>query len=238
MSQTHRLAGGLVDRAAHARLHLQWPGDGGPPRRHAGLGAARQRPAAGGPLVQVSPAARHPQRRVRGAERAGDAARGRAGRAEHPGDDGGAFRRAERPQPEPPRPARLRPDGGQRPALALPERGVLLQDLHVAEGLLGKALRAGDPRLGRARPALGRARPGQLRQGLPALRPAGDRRRPGGARGGAGGGPGRRAGDPRRRGFPLRRPAATPRPSRSTAWPAPTGPRRQWRNSRRCPRSG
>ena len=40
-------------------------------RRHAGLGAARQRRASGRALVQISPAARHSGGRLRGAQRAG-----------------------------------------------------------------------------------------------------------------------------------------------------------------------
>ena len=47
-------------------------------RRHARLGAAGQRRAPGRPLLQVSPAARHPRRRRRGAERAGHRAPRRA----------------------------------------------------------------------------------------------------------------------------------------------------------------
>ena len=51
-------------------------------RRHAGLGAARQRRPSGRPQLQVSPPARHLQRRHRGAERAGAARR--AARAPSP----------------------------------------------------------------------------------------------------------------------------------------------------------
>ena len=76
-------AGGLIDRSRALALHLRRPRLSRPCRRHAGLGAARQRRAAGRPLVQVSPAARHPHRRAGGAERAGRAAHRRAARAEH-----------------------------------------------------------------------------------------------------------------------------------------------------------
>ena len=58
----------------------------GLPGRHAGLGAGRQRRQAGRPLVQVPPAARHPDRRLRRAQRAGRAAQRRAARAQHQGD--------------------------------------------------------------------------------------------------------------------------------------------------------
>ena len=58
--------------------------------------------------------------------------------AQHPRHHGRAFRRLDRDQPEPPRVARIRPDGGQRPAVALPDGGLLLQDLHVARAFWEK----------------------------------------------------------------------------------------------------
>ena len=51
----------------------------------------------------------------------------------------------DRAEPEPLAVARLRRRRGQRPALALPRRGLLLQDLHVAGEVLGEGLRAADP---------------------------------------------------------------------------------------------
>ena len=71
-------------------------------RRHAGLGAARQRRASGRPLVQISPAARHPGRRLRRAERAGDRdPRRGAPHAEPARDPGRAVRRPDGREPEP-----------------------------------------------------------------------------------------------------------------------------------------
>ncbi len=65
--------GGIIDRAQTARLHVRRRALRGLCRRHARLGAARQRRASRRPQLQVSPAARHLQRRRRGAERAGAA---------------------------------------------------------------------------------------------------------------------------------------------------------------------
>jgi sarcosine oxidase, subunit delta len=71
-------------------------------RRHAGLGAARQRRASGRPLVQIPPAARHRCRRRRGAERAGHGVGAmRAHDAEPARHAGRTLRRPERRQPEP-----------------------------------------------------------------------------------------------------------------------------------------
>ena len=68
-----RLARGglLIDRAAAGELPLERPDAERLRRRHARLGAARQRRDAGRPLVQVPPPARHRRERRRGAERAG-----------------------------------------------------------------------------------------------------------------------------------------------------------------------
>ena len=87
-SQPFRLAaGGLIDRRQPLRFTLRRQDAHRLCRRHAGLGAARQRRPPGRPLVQVSSPARHPDGRLRGAERAGRAAQRRAARAEHPRDD-------------------------------------------------------------------------------------------------------------------------------------------------------
>ena len=56
-------------------------------------------------------------------------------------------------------------------------RRLLLQDLHVAGGAVGEALRAADPPRGRPRPREPRARSGHLREGARLLRCAGHRRR-------------------------------------------------------------
>ena len=99
---------------AAARVHLRRRRYTGC-RRHARLGAARQWRASGRPLVQVSPAARHPVRRVGGAERAGDdRSRRRTHHAEPARDAGRAVRRAAGAQPEPLALARLRCRRGQQ----------------------------------------------------------------------------------------------------------------------------
>ena len=57
---SHRRRGGRVDRARAAPLHLRRPALRGLRRRHARLGAARERRAPGRPLLQVPSPARHP----------------------------------------------------------------------------------------------------------------------------------------------------------------------------------
>ena len=75
--------GGQIDRTRPLALPLRRPRvSTGYAGRHAGLGAARQRRAAGRAQLQVSPAARHLSRRLGGAERAGAAAQ--AARAREP----------------------------------------------------------------------------------------------------------------------------------------------------------
>ena len=90
-----------------------------------------------------------------------------------------ALRRADRREPEPLAVARLRRRRGQRSAVAAVPGRLLLQDLHVAGGLVEDALRAAHPPRRRPRPG---ARPARSRP-LPApprpLRRAGGRRRPG-----------------------------------------------------------
>ena len=124
--------------------------------------------------------------RIGGAERAGDRRRRGSGGAERHGDGAGGLRRPGGDEPEPLAVARARRGGGERRSRAAPRRGLLLQDLHVAGGLLGAGLRAADPARGRSRGAAGRAGAGRSREGLRLLRPAGDRRRAGRADGGAG----------------------------------------------------
>ena len=117
-------------------------------RRHARLGAARQRRASRRPLVQVSPPARHPRRGRRGAERAGRRS-ARTRRATTPNLRAtqvelydGLERDSQNRWPS------LAFDVGarQRPALAVHSRRLLLQDLHVAARRLEARLRAADPR--------------------------------------------------------------------------------------------
>ena len=100
-------------------------------------------------------------------------------------------RRAGGDEPEPLSLAALRSRRDQFAGVADPDRGLLLQDLHVAVGVLGKALRAADPPLRGAGPGERRDRSRPVREGLRALRRAGRRRRSRGAvrraRRGAGG---------------------------------------------------
>jgi hypothetical protein len=134
----------------------------------------------------------------RGTERACPGrARARDG-AERAGDRAGDPRGAGGHEPEPPRPARPRPDGGQRPSLALPRRGLLLQDLHVAPELLGRRLRADHPPRRRPRAYDAQAVARGEREGLRLLRPPRDRRRTRGPDGRADGGAGGCGRDPRR----------------------------------------
>ena len=150
----HRLAsGGLIDRARPLSFTLRradvLSGFAGDTLASALMANGVQ---AGRALVQVSPPARHPDRRLRGAERAGRAAHRRAARAEHARDHGRALRRARRGEPEPLAVARVRSRRDQRLARAVPRRRLLLQDLHVAGDVLGDALRAADPPRRRPRP--------------------------------------------------------------------------------------
>ena len=90
---SHRLAsGGLIDRDTPLSLHVRRRDVLGLCRRHARLGADRERRAARRPLVQVSSAARHPDRGLGRAERAGRVAHRRAARAEHARHDRRALR--------------------------------------------------------------------------------------------------------------------------------------------------
>ncbi len=212
--QTYRLAsGGLIDRTQAAatsastasRAHRLR-------RRHAGLGAARQRRAAGRPLVQVSPPARHPHRRLGGAERAGRAAHRRTARAEHARDDDRALRRARRRRA---RTAGRRCASTSWRSTSSPRRflgaGFYYKTFMWPAALLGEALRAADPPRRRPRPRRRRAGPRPLREGLRASAtcwsigggPAG---LGGGARGGRAG----RARHPLRRGLPCSAAACSP----------------------------
>ena len=116
-----------------ARLHLRRQALRRLCRRHPGLGAARQRRASGRAQLQVPPPARHHDRRLRGAQRAGPAR---------------AAAIAPSPISAPPRSSSidglvaesqnrwpslaLRYRRRQQPAVALFPGRLLLQDLHVA----------------------------------------------------------------------------------------------------------
>ncbi len=148
-----RLPGGLVDRARPLRFAFDGRAMTGLRRRYARLGASCQRRAARRALLQVPPPARHPRGRSRGAERARRAAapaRGASRTRARPGIE--LYRRARGAEPEPLALARLRPLGRQLLVRAVHQGRLLLQDLHVAGGAVGKALRAADPPRRRARP--------------------------------------------------------------------------------------
>ena len=210
-TQPHRLtAGGLIDRTAAAALHLRRPRMTGLRRRHARLGAARQRRAPRRALVQVPPAARHSRGRARGAERARRAAHRRAARAEHARDRRSSSTTGSR------RAART---AGRRSRFDLlgrrtrwfspvPRAGFYYKTFMWPAAFWEKLY---EPLIRRAA-GLGRAagadRPGPLREGLRLLRRAGDRRRSGRAVGGARGRPRRRARHPVRGGLRARRPPA------------------------------
>ena len=153
------------------------------------------------------------------------------------GDDGRTVRRAGGDEPEPLSVAALRSRRDQFAGVADPDRRLLLQDLHVAGGVLGKALRAADPPLP---PGLGRA------SGRDRSRPVREGLRASATCWSIGGGPaglaaalaaGRRGARVilARRRFSARRPADWPSDARSTA-----GRASQWAadaaaaNSRRC----
>ena len=117
--QPRRLAaGGLIDRA----LPLSFTFDGRRIdrlcRRHARLGAARQRRAARRPLLQVSPPARHPHGRPRGAERAGRAAHAAPAASPTPRRPRSSSTTASRPRARTAGRRSLRPAGGELAALA------------------------------------------------------------------------------------------------------------------------
>ena len=191
------------------------------PGRHAGLGAGRQRRQAGRTLVQVPSPARHPDRRFRGAQRAGRTAQRRAARAQHQGDDGRALRRPRGAQPEPLAVAALRP-ACRSTSCSSPifvagfYYKTFMWPAKFWEAIYEPAIRRAAG-LGRAARA-SRSRP--LRQGLGALRRAGRRRRPDRPCGSARCRPRRRPRHPVRRRFRARRPPAVATAARSTACPA------------------
>ena len=142
--------GGRIDRTRPVSLHLRRPQLPGACRRHARLGAARQRRPSVRPLVQVSPPARHAGCRVRGAERAGDRRpRRRASHAEPARHAGRALRGPGRREPEPLAVPRLRSRRRQQPPVAAADFRLLLQDLHVAAIRVAPLVRAGHPARGR-----------------------------------------------------------------------------------------
>ena len=136
-----------------AVVHLRRHALRGLCRRHAGLGAAGQRRAAGRALVQVSSPARHPDGGLRGAERAGRAAHRRAARAEHARHDGRALRRPDR--------ARARTAGPRSPSTSARSTacsrrscgaGFYYKTFMWPAAFWEKRLRAADPPRRRPRP--------------------------------------------------------------------------------------
>ena len=98
------------------RLHLRRPPLHGLRRRHAGLGAARQRGHAGRAVLQVPPPARPRRLGPRGAERPREPRPRRPARAEPARHDRAAERGAGGAQPEPLAVARVRRGRGERGA--------------------------------------------------------------------------------------------------------------------------
>ena len=142
-----------------------------PARRHAGLGAARQRRPPGGPLVQVPPAARRrspPGRRSRmrwsTIDRGGGAPHAQPAR-----DPGRALRRPGRAQPEPLAVARASTSARVNDLLSpLLPAGFYYKTFMWPRGAWDAALRAADPPRRRARP---RARTSRTRTATPAATP-------------------------------------------------------------------
>ena len=163
-------------------LHLRRQRLSGLRRRHARLGAARQRRAPRRPLVQISSPARHPGRRLGGAERAGRR-RSRRRRASTPNLRAtqvelydGLVADSQNRWPS------LDFDVGAINDLLSPllRRRLLLQDLHVAARASGRrstSRRSAPPPASAARPK--RPDPDRYTQPLRPLRRAGGRRRPG-----------------------------------------------------------
>ena len=111
------------------------------PRRHACLGAVGQWRAPGRAFIQVSPAARHPVRRIGRTQRAGDdRSRCRTHHAEPARDATRVVPRDAGTQPEPLPFARVGLRCDQQRARTAVARRLLLQDLHVAARILAACL--------------------------------------------------------------------------------------------------
>ena len=172
----------------------------------------RQRRASHRALVQVPPSARNPERRRRGAERAGQrSTRGPGRRDPEPArDPDRALSRPQRFEPEPLALALVRPRRASTTVRAAVPRWFLLQDLHGPEPVRQNwAWTASTSRMIRRAAGLGsapaRARSGPLPAHLRPLRRADHRWRPRRPRGGAGGSRERRAGRRLRRAAGARR---------------------------------
>ncbi len=181
------------------RFHLRRQAPAGAGWRYARLGTAGQRPDAGRPQFQISSSARHRHSGIRRAERAGDHWQGWPHRAQYARYRCRTLPGARCGQPEPLAVAEARYRLAQQPAVAVPRGWFLLQDLHVAGGLLGKGLRADHPQGRRPRSRCDAGRSRSIREILGPLRPAGGRRRTDWADGGPYCGARRTARHPRRR---------------------------------------
>ena len=145
MSQSHRLAtGGRIDR--NQPLTFTFNGRDYPAFQggHAGLRAAGQRRPPGGAEPEVPPSSRNRGRGRGGVQRAGPGGRGGPLSTQPGGHPGGALRRPAGPERQRLSQRRVRPAGRQRLVLAPDAARLLLQDLHVARGIVA-AIRASDP---------------------------------------------------------------------------------------------
>ena len=137
LAQNRLPQGGLIDRTKPITFFFDGQALSGPCRRHARLGASRQRRASRGAQLQVSPPARHPRGRSGGS-------RGAGSHRFRSGDDGGqpachrggTVRRARSLPPELLALAAFRYRCRQRPDAPVSAGGFLLQDLHGAAGEL------------------------------------------------------------------------------------------------------
>ena len=129
-------------------------------RRHARLGASRQRRPSGRALLQISSAARNPLRRRGGAERAGHRlARARPVHAQSARDPDRAPRRTERLEPEPLALARIRCRRGQRSRVAAVPAGFYYKTFmgpnlsaRTGPGSMSTSRRSAAPRVLASRP--------------------------------------------------------------------------------------
>ena len=186
-----RLARGglLIDRERAGRISLERQGVARLRRRHAGLGAARQRPGAGRALVQVPPPARHRRERRRGAERARRPRRGRPSSSRTPARPRSICARASSPA--------ARTTGRASNSISAPSpaasrrscrRGSTTRPSSIPAPPGSTLFEPADPPVGRPRRRAGSAGSRQLRLRLRACRRAGRRRRGRRPRGGVGGG--------------------------------------------------
>ena len=136
-----RLADGgrLIDRSRKVEFTFNGKRFSGHPGRHAGLRAHGQWSADRGPILQVSPPARHRGLRRGGAQRPGQSGAGRPARTQPARHHDRALRRADRHLPEITGRASKWDIGEANAAIArFPAGGVLLQDLHPSRAAFWK----------------------------------------------------------------------------------------------------